>query len=249
METEKLKAFVIQGDIQDAISELVKMASNVYTDFALQIYQLSARYSQVIKEHNSGTIPQEDFWREHNSITASLLNILETIEDFHKGSLKRKKTKEEVINEIRSLGERFAATRKKAMQIRSNPTRLREKNEIIDKLAQIFIQNIELIKEFEATDDEGIIAGIANRYKKLPDVDGIDFFENSIDKVVGNFTKSCIANALAEIIYTGQLRIGDDARIEDLLSSLSKDSAYAVLKNIEHVKAELYHFLGKNPSS
>lgn len=42
-------------------------------------------------------------------------------------------------------------------------------------MGQVFLDHPDLIQRFYSTNDEGVITGIANRYKRLPELDGIDF--------------------------------------------------------------------------
>jgi hypothetical protein len=80
-------------------------------------------------------------------------------------------------------------------------------------------------------------------------MEGIDFFESVIDVEMGNFTKCCIANALVEIIYTGQLHIQEDhrtvpdnIRIARILDRLFPNSFQTVKLSITRVSAELDYF-------
>jgi hypothetical protein len=197
-----------------------------------------------MKEKRLGSIPREDFNLEMNSITHNLIQIIDSLEGQTETNYKPKKGKVAVLHTIRELEARFERSRKKAKTIQSNPTRLREKNDIVRELGEIFTNHPELIQDFTGTDSSAIITGIANKYKKVPDIEGIDFFESIIDKEMGNFTKCCIINAIAEIIYTGQLRIGDDQRIEKILLHLFPNSFQTVKLSITRVSAELDYFLG-----
>ena len=104
------------------------------------------------------------------------------------GNYKKKKDKGEILALISELESRFNQCRKKAKTIQSNPTRLREKNEISREMGQVFLDYPKLIQSFYGTNSEGVITGIANHYKRLPELNGIDFFESISKNELGNFT-------------------------------------------------------------
>ena len=241
---KELVDLISQGSLQDAINLLLQFTETHYTRFAPDIYLISSRFNQVSKEHRIGSIPRSDYNIEINSITNSLLEISLSFEGMEESSFKKKKTKEEVLKAISDLDNRYAQSRTKTKTIQSNPTRLREKNDIARELGEIFINHPEMIEEFLNTRSEGIITGIANRYKRIPDTTGISFFESIANQNLGNFTKCCIVNALAEIIYTGQLMIGDDKRISTILDQLFPNSFQTVRLSITRVSGELDYFLG-----
>ncbi|MBK6623335.1 MAG: hypothetical protein IPG32_21645 [Saprospirales bacterium] len=241
---KELMTLISQGEIRHTIELLLGFVDKHYTRFTPEVYLISSRFSQVSKENREGVLPHSDYTIEINSISKSLLDIVESIEGLSEENFKLKKNREEIMRAISELENRFDQSRTKAKTIQSNPTRLREKNEIARELGEIFINHPELIEPFYGTTSEGVITGIANRYKRLPELTGIDFFESIARNDMGNFTKCCIVNALAEIIYTGQLRIGDDQRISNILDSLFPNSFQTVKLSITRVSAELDYFLG-----
>ncbi|MEZ5040361.1 MAG: hypothetical protein R2828_10725 [Saprospiraceae bacterium] len=241
----ELKKLISKGETKATIERLLEFVSTYYTRFAPEVLMISSRFNQINLERNRGTLPIDDYKIEMNSITYSLLQIIESIEGLTEDNFKKKKRKEDVIELVAELDKRFAQSRRNANTIKSNPTRLREKNDVARELGDIFINHPELIDDFYNTSSEGIITGIANKYKRVPEISAIDFFESVAKNISGNFTKCCIVNALAEIIYTGQLRFGDDERIYNLLDILNPNSAQTVEKNISRVNTELNYFLGK----
>lgn len=246
---KELIDLISKGNLQDAITLLLSFVEKHYTRAAPEIYLISSRFNQVSKDFRLGIIPRSDYNLEINSITKGLLDISSSFEGIDEDKYKKKKSKDEVFKLIKELDDRFNQSRTKAKTIQSNPTRLREKNEIAKELGEIFINHPELIKEFEGSNSEGIITGIANKYKRLPETTGIAFFESVAKPSLGNFTKCCIVNALAEIIYTGQLMIGDEQRITKILDLLFPDSFQTVKLSITRVSGELDYFLGNVLSS
>ena len=244
MTHNQLTTLIHQGEIQELLRILLDFVDKHYTRFASEIYLISSRYNQVLKEKRLGIIPISDYKLEINSITKNLLEIVNSLEGFEESNFKKKKSKEQVLDAISELDARFNLSRTKMKTIQSNPTRLREKNEIARELGEIFINHPELIQNFHKTTSEGIITGIANRYKRVPELSGIDFFETVASKDLGNFTKCSIVNALAEIIYTGQLMVGDDQRISKILDQLFQSSFQTVKLSITRVSGELDYFLG-----
>lgn len=245
MVIKELKSLIGKGDIKTTVTSLLEFVNTYYTRFAPEVLMISSRYNQVSDEKNRGVIPIEDYKIEINSITYSLIQIIDSIEGLSEENFKKKKSKEDVATVIEELDKRYIQSRKKAKAIKSNPTRLREKNDIAREMGEVFINHPELIPDFFNTKSEGIITGIANKYKRVPEITAIDFFESVVENIQGNFTKCCIVNALAEIIYTGQLRFGDEERIYAILDVLNPNSVETVEINISRVNSELNYFLGK----
>ncbi|MEM6723475.1 MAG: hypothetical protein AAF598_05515 [Bacteroidota bacterium] len=245
MNPEILKNMILNGETNSCLQELYTFVQRYYTRFASDVILISSRHKQVEAERNQGVLPGDDYRLEMNSINRSILQIIDSIEGLTEANFKPKKSDSDVRLKIQELDERFEKSRKRAKAIQSNPSRLREKNDIARELGELFINHSELIGSFYGTTSEGIITGIANRYKRVPEIEGIDFFESVMNNVDGNFTKCCIVNALAEIIYTGQLRIGDDQRIYQMLDTLHPESTTTVEHNITRVNSELDYFLGK----
>lgn len=245
MDSQGLMILISQGEIQKVLDTMLGFVGQYYARFAPEIYLISARYNQVERESRMGTIPRSDYNIEINSITKCLIDIVASLEGIQPDKYKKKKSREEIQLLIAELENRFGQCRKKANNIQSTPTRLREKNEISREISQVFVDYPELIESYYGTQAEGIITGIANRYKRLPELSGIDFFESISKQNLGNFTKCSIANAVAEILYAGQMRIGDDQRIVRILEDLFPNSFQTVKLSITRVSAELEYLVGK----
>lgn len=248
---DQLLTFIRKAEIEETINLLVDFVDKHYTRFATEVYLIANRYSRVTSEKNKGLLEHSDYQIEMNSITYSLLEIIDSIDSLKEENFKKKKNDKEVFSSILELEQRFNQARKKSKTIQSNQTRLREKNDIARELGEIFINHPDLIKSYRGTLSEGIIAGIANRYKRLPEISGIDFFESVAEPILGNFTKCSIANALVEIIYTGQLQtqedpklVPDNERIANILDKMFPSSFQTVKLSITRVSAELEYFLG-----
>lgn len=244
MVLSQLKTLISQGEVKEVIEILLDFVDKHYARFTPEVFLISSRFNQVEKEKRTGTIPRADLNIEMSSITRGLLEIIDSMEGLSESNYKKKESKEQVLVQIKDLQIRFDQCRKKAHAIQNNSTRLREKNEISRKMGDVFIDFPDLIQSFYGTQEEGIITGIANRYKKVPELSGIDFFESVPKNELGNFTKCCIVNALAEIIYSGQMRIGDEKRVEKILVDLFPNSYQTVKLSITRVSAELDYFLG-----
>jgi len=54
-----------------------------------------------------------------------------------------------------------------------------------------------------------------------------------------------IVNALAELIYSGQLRFGDEEKIKSILTRIKTNGDLPLKKNIERVEVALDFLLGK----
>lgn len=240
----ELKRLISQGETGDAIALLVDFAEKYYTNFAEEIYVTSSRFKQVSKDNRMGVIPVSDYQREMNSITSSLFNLSNSLEGLSEANFKLKKTKDEIVKRIKELDNEFDESRKKSKTIQSNPSRLRQKNALARELGEIFISHPNLIQNYFNTSLEGIICGIAYRYKRIPELKAIDFFESVIAQDLGNFTKCCIVNALGELIYSGQLLVGDDRRITFILDQLFPGSYQTVKLSITKVSGELDYFIG-----
>jgi hypothetical protein len=232
-----------KNEIKGAIELLLDFVGERYARFSQDVYLISARYHQIEKEKIRNIINRQDYELEISSIRASLLEIINSMEGLGEENFKKKRSADEIKDEIEKLERRFFKCRKTNSNIKSNQTRLREKNEIAREFGQIFIDYPELIEGFYATKEEGVISGISNRYKRVPDNSGIDFFESISTNDLGNFTKCCIVNALAEILYSGQLQMGDETRINKILDDLYPNSFQTVRISITRVSAEVEYFL------
>lgn len=245
--TSKLLKLTGENKIEETIEELLKFTDKYYTRFTPDVILISSRFKAIKTERLKGIIKSEDYRFEENSITDSLIQIITSLDGVEENIFKKKKNKKDVLVEIENLNSKFEDCRKDKTNIQSNHTRLREKNEIARDLGEIFMNHPELIKHYtknkKATD--GIIAGIANRYKRVPEASCIDFFERNLKNISGNFTKCCISNALAELIYSGQVWYEQDERIKRILVEIFPDSSPSVRQNVNRVYTEIDYFISE----
>jgi len=127
--------------------------------------------------------------------------------------------------------------------------RLRMKNDLLRKIGDKFIQRPTLVAKYENSGQEGILAGIALKIKMYPDYQDLDVLESLTEQASGNFARGAIVNALAELVYSGQLSIGDDRRVIGLLERLELNSDVPLQKNVERVRAALEYLLGTLPET
>ena len=239
----ELKKLISEGETKATINKLLDFVDNYYTRFASEVIIISNRYNQISKELRLGTIPRTDYSQELQSINFGLLQIIDSIEGLEEKNFKKKKSKEEILNTIGILDARYDKSRKRSNNLKTNASRLREKNDIARELGEIFINHPAIIQDFHYTESDGIITGIANRYKRIPETESIGFFESVLKNVTSNFTKCCIINALGELIYTGQFLGGDEKRIEYILVTLYSNGSPTVRQNINRVFTELEYFI------
>lgn len=240
----QLLELIGKDEIEKTLSLLSEFVNTHYARFTPEVILNKGRYSQIESEKVRGIISDEDYRREKNRIRENLTMIISSMEGLGAENFKPKKDEREIMMRIAELEISFGICRKKSQGFSSNASRLREKNDIARELGQLFIDYPELIKKFHGTEQEGVITGISNRYKRVPELSGIDFFESLSAKHLGNFTKCCITNALAEILYSGQLSMGDDKRIAGILDNLFPNSYQTVRLSITRVSAELDYFAG-----
>ncbi|MBL7774535.1 MAG: hypothetical protein JNK89_00945 [Saprospiraceae bacterium] len=245
MEANDLIQLIGKGEIKTVIDTLLQFLDSYYARFATDVLHISSRYNHITKERNAGILPPGDYNIELNSVSRSLIELVISIEGLNGSHYKTKKDVEAIREQVRELVCRYEECRKKAKTIQTIPTRLREKNEIGRKMGELFVSHPELIEAYRESGEEGVIVGLANRYRVVPDTDAIDIFESAVRNTTGNFSRGCIVNALAEIVYSGQIRIGDDARIFNLLSTLSQNADEPLLRNIQRVEADLNYLLGR----
>lgn len=240
-----LKKLFLNGELEEVIERLKVFIGKYYTRLASDVLLISSRFNQVTIEMGQNKIGREDYSLEMESIRAEALRIIRSVEELGLENYREKDNKEDLLKQIKAHQERFEKSRGRANKIRSNAVRLREKNSIARELGDIFISSPELIEDYYKTDQEGIITGIANRFKRVPESSSLAFFESVELNSLGNFTKCCVVNALMELIYSGQLLAGDEKRVDDLLDELYPKSHHTVKQNIIRVNSELDYYMGK----
>ena len=241
LETQLLKKGIAQGDIGNVLSELIKFTERTKIEFTTEIYHTSARYRRLEGEKVRGEITIQDYKREFNAITLSLLEIISSIDDLNPRFMKKADSKDELKAEIEALSEEF----NRADEIRSTPSRLRTKIHLARKMAEKFGQRPELVWEFKGSSDPAIMCAIGRIVKIVPDIEALEVLESVVHNAQDNITKGFIVNALAELVYSGQLRIGDDERMYNMLEALGKEGNRVTLTNVERVKAALDYLTGR----
>jgi hypothetical protein len=241
MEIKQLKRLISEGEIDQVIKYLINFSENFYTELNKDIFHTSARYNYLLRDKINGVVSVQDYNLELNSITFGLIEIVTSINDLDPKYFKKVDSSNQIHEDIEKLSKEFDD----CQNIKSTPTRLRMKNHLSRKISEKFIQIPALINEFKFSDKEGIICGISDKIKLVPDNDDLDVLEEIARRATKNFTKGKIVNAIAEILYSGQIRIGDDVRIDDLLDLLNNNADLPLEKNIERVRVALHYAIGK----
>lgn len=234
MDTESIIYLISQGQIAKAISGLRKKRQSFSMTKKIEIDLISSRFKSLHEHRNRNLISYEEGERELGKITLSLLNLLNT-------EPKGNKTTTTILEEIEELKQEWNA----AGNIKNNASRVREKNQVARKIMELLIQDPTNISDLLDTNNEGIISGIALKTKVVPDIEDIEILEQLSQKCIKNFSKGMIVNALAELIYSGQLRIGDEEKIENILTRIKTNCDLPLKKNIERVEVALDFLLGK----
>jgi len=240
MEIQQFKKLLSDGQIDLVINGLISFSEKFHTEFNKVIYQTSTRYKCLINDENKGIVNRQDYTIERNSLTSALLEIINSIEKLDPKYLKTVASPEQIKFEIEKLAEDFDECQK----IKSVSLRLRRKNNFSRQICEKFIQMPFLINEFKQSSKDGIICGIADKIKLLPDIDDLEVLEEISKNTNKNFTKGTIVNAIAEVLYLG-IGIGDDLRIDELLDLLDDNVDVPLGKNIERVRVALHYVIGK----
>ncbi len=106
-------------------------------------------------------------------------------------------------------------------------------------MAEKLIPWANLINEYKGTTDPAMICAIGRKVKIIADVGDLDILETIVPNANSNVTKGFLTNALAELIYAGQLRWGDEERVQAMLNILGKDADKALRTNVDRVKAAI----------
>ncbi|MEM7514740.1 MAG: hypothetical protein AAF388_27680, partial [Bacteroidota bacterium] len=240
LDSHSVKKLISYGDIHEAMENLIQFTETTTIDMATEIYHTSARYRRLESEKKKGEISSQDYKLEYNSITLSLLEIADSIAEIDPRYMAQVASKDELRSEIETLADAFH----EADRIRSNASRLRTKIHLARKMAEKLAQRPILIKEFEHTKDQAIICAIGRKIKMVPDIEELDILETLTYNADNNVTKGFITNALAELIYSGQLRIGDDEIMRRILHELGKEGDKVLLTNVTRVEAALDFLTG-----
>lgn len=235
LKLKSLKRSIAHGNIGHVIEELVLFTEGSSTSMTTEIYHTSARFKQLESEKLRGQITLQDYKIEFNSIVLSLLEILDTIQHSAAGTYQQVSPIELVRAELRELSTQFEETE----NIKSLASNLRMKIHIARKMAEKLIPWANLMKTFKDTKDQAFICAIGRKIKVLPNTEDLDILECVVPNAETSISKGFLTNAIAELIYAGQIRWGDEVRIQEMLDILRIDGDRVLLTNIERVQAAL----------
>ena len=117
------------------------------------------------------------------------------------------------------------------------------KNDIAKSISENIIQFPGVISGFLPTNSNGIICGLSKKIQAVPEFGDLDLLELLTGDIGSNFTKGCVTNAIAELVYSQKLQIGDDERIRKILNVLKQNSDVPLVKNIERVESALDYLI------
>lgn len=235
LKLRNLKKSIAHGNVGQVIDELIVFTEGSTSSMTTEIFHTSSRFKQLESEKLRGQISLQDYKIEYNSITLSLLEILDAIQHSAVGTYQNVSPIELVRAELRDLATQFEDTD----NIKSLASNLRMKIHIARKMAEKLIPWSDLMKTYKGTTDEAFICAIGRKIKVLPNTEDIEVLESIVPNAKTNVAKGFLTNAIAELIYAGQLRWGDEERIQDMLDILRKDGDRVLLTNVERVQAAL----------
>lgn len=245
MDTERLRNLIKENFIQEALDQLTDYAREYQFPRNDLVYTLSGRFASISSARISGTISREESSGEEDTLRRDLLEFLTTVERWMRITPEKAMSEEQVAAEIEQLAREFD----NSSQIENVPYRLRQKNNLVQKISERFIQKPQLVDRFVHGGQPGIIAGIARKIQRVPGFRDVDVLHKLAAHSGGNFERGNIVNALSEIIYSGQLNLGDDRLVFQILDQMQKSADKPLLKNIERVRAALEYLLDILPSN
>jgi len=235
MEIKSLKRLITHGNIRQVIEELINFTEGSSSSMTTEIYHTAARYRQLESEKLRGIISLQDHKIEFNSIISSLLEIIDTIQHATVGTYQQINPIEKVREELNELSKQFAETE----NIKSVASNIRMKIHIARKMAEKLIPWVNLISEYKGTTDPAMICAIGRKVKIIADIGDLEILETIVPNEHSNVTKGFLTNALAELIYAGQLRWGDEERVQAMLDVLGKNGDKALITNVARVEAAI----------
>ena len=232
----KLKTLIATGNLDKVLNKLLAFIEGINTNVTKEVYLTSARYRSLELEKLRGAIDPDDYKREYNSITLSLLEIIDSLSTSTRSVFKEVPSQERIAAEIDELVKKFH----EADTIKSVPSRLRTKVHLARLISEKLILWPELMKKYRGTTELAIICGIGRKVKMVSNIDDLDILESIVPHATTSVSKGFLINGLAELIYSGQLRIGDDFRVRELLTHMKNESDdKVVLTNITFVETIL----------
>lgn len=235
LQLKHLKKSISHGNIAQVIEELIEFTEGSATSMTTEIYHAAARYRQLEAEKLRGQIALQDYKLEYNSITFTLLEIIDQIQHSAIGTYQQVNPMDQVKKELAMLSKQFEETN----DMRSLASNFRMKIHIARKMAEKLIPWPKLILEYKGTTDQAMICAIGRKVKILAEVTDMDVLETIVPNAKSNLVKGFLTNALVELIYAGQLRWGDEERIQAMLNIMQKDADEVLLTNIIRVQATL----------
>lgn len=237
MDQNKIADLIREGRIDAALKLLEELRPQVDSAHKIEIDLITARFNTSQKDLMLNQISYEEGSRETARITHALLQLLNKIYTKQDEKLPTKESAKAIVE---GLGAAFIFANE------SNPAlKLREKNEIVRLIYPFFIDYPGLVQELVDTDRQAIICAIAHKMKLAPNIEELKTLQRIAPNATSDFTKGHIVNALAEFVYSGQLRFGDDTIIFETLNLLKIEADIPLQKNIERVEIALQYFLGQ----
>lgn len=228
MKTDDLRTLLVGGQTEKVLEGLLQQHRSLGTAGSVDIHLLAARYRAMKRDDLAGRLTTESKRVELVAIHESLLRLITQLEG-------GPTLEDNELNRIQSLGKKFLDS----SDITSTTARLREKNQLIRDICMALIDAPQLADQLCIDSNEGILAGLAMKMRVVPDINDLSKLEKMTATAKKNFTKGVIANTLAQLVYSGQLRLGDDQIIRQLLSQLSQDADVPLAKNVERIEAAL----------
>jgi len=146
-----------------------------------------------------------------------------------------------VKEELAELSTKF----KESDEIRSLPSQFRTKIHIARKMAEKLLPWPKLLKEYSGTTDPAMICAIGRKVKIVAEVTDLNLLESILPNASSGLERGFITNALAEMIYAGQLMWGDEERLQLMLDQLMEfKEDYILTTNVARVQASLDFITG-----
>jgi len=228
----KVKNLIAKGKVPHALS-ILRSSRGIFDNTIIdKFHLLSERYFRLQSNFDLDKIKQDEKNVELNKISQAVINILND-EMFDEPAYQQNENKYEQV--ILDLGENYKSISRTAR----NATRIRKKYEIVKFIAEKLIEYPALVSKFQDSKDQAVIGGIAYKIKVDPSVEDLEILKKISKNCESNYVRGQVVNAIGEIIYTAELRIGDDDEIKELLRTIKDEEDIPLTKNIEGVNAAL----------
>lgn len=236
IEISDLKKSISMGNIQAVIEELINFTEGSSSQMTTEIYLTSARFRTLEADKLRGIISLEDYKLEFNTIIASLLEVIDQIQHAAAGTFQQVSPVDQVKEELAELSIKF----KEADEIKSLASNFRTKIHIARKMADKLLPWPKLLKEYSGTKDPAMICALGRKVKVVAEVTDMNVLESILPNASSSLERGFITNALAEMIYAGQLMWGDEERLQVMLNELAKfEDDHLLMTNVKRVQASL----------